>query len=85
MQEQENIPETVVNKYETTITMVPFNNSFNPPADGDYLVRTQTSKLGRIHHLSARIKLYKDEKGNELYSIDVNNQKITHISKEPLT
>lgn len=84
----ESAPEKITNKDQREIVMIPFTDAFVPPQDGSYLVRRHTTvskDFQRITHMSATISKYKDPEGNELYTIDVDNRKITHISKEPLS
>lgn len=74
------------NNNTTVVELTPFTKDFLPEVDGKYLVRTEAiSKLKTIQHLSAVVKKVWHEKEQKyVCSVDVSNQKITHISKKPL-
>lgn len=62
------------------IEMVEFTKGYKIPKDGKYLVKTvSTSHLKTEGFLQARCTL--NDKGT---SVDVSNQIVTHISKEPI-
>lgn len=55
------------------------------PEDGKYLVRTISTNLKTIQYLQARCHRQWNEKYQRFEtSIDVSNQRVTHISKDPL-
>lgn len=74
------------NNNNTIVELTPFTKDFLPEVDGKYLVRTEsTSHLKTIRHLSAVVKKVWHEKEKKyVCSVDVANQKVTHISKKPL-
>ncbi len=63
-----------------TIGMVQLTKDFVPSKEGKYLVRTvSTGPLKSIQFLQAVVKI-----SDKSYSIDVNNQIVTHISIAPI-
>lgn len=74
------------NNNTTVIKLIPFTKDFLPEVDGKYLVRTEsTSLLKTIHHFSAVVKkVWHKKKQKFVCSIDVSNQKVTHISAKNL-
>jgi hypothetical protein len=69
-----------------TIELVPFTKDYIPEKDGKYLVRTvSSSQLKTIQHLSATVKkVWHEKEKRYVCSVDVANQKVTHISKKSL-
>ena len=61
------------------IEMIEINKDYFPEKEGKYLVRTVSNFLKNISYLSARVTI-----SGQKYSIDINNQTATHISKECL-
>jgi hypothetical protein len=49
---------------------------FKPQKTGKYLVRTVSTHSDNVNIFIARVGIYGDR-----YSIDVNNQTVTHVSK----
>jgi hypothetical protein len=70
----------------TNIELVPFTKDYIPEKDGKYLVRTEAiSQLKTIQYLSTKVKKVWHEKEKRYFcSVDVSNQKVTHISKKTL-
>lgn len=68
------------------IEMIPFNKDYVIPEDGKYLVKTEsTGPLKTIHYLQATCtKVFIEKKKQFETSIDVHNQIVLQISKEPL-
>lgn len=50
----------------------------NIEQEGKYLVRTRTN-IGNIQYVYTRVFIHKNK-----YTIDINNQTVTHISIKPL-
>lgn len=65
------------------IKMVPYAEGYLIPVDGKYLVRTESDVLKNVNVFQARCKL-STKKNKPVTSIDVNGQKVTHISEQPL-
>ncbi len=67
-----------------TIEMIEITPEYMPEVEGKYLVRTVShGPLKLVHWLQARVyKHFDEKKGEWKYSIDINHQKATHISKE---
>lgn len=64
----------------TTIQMVEFTKDYKIPQDGKYLVKTQSTSIFKtIQYLQARCSLVNDKT-----TIDVSNQVVLEISKEPI-
>ena len=61
------------------IEMIPFTKDHVIPCDGKYLVKTQTTQQPRIQYLQVTCKVV-----NGKTTIDVSNQVILEISKDPL-
>lgn len=67
------------------ITLVPLTKDYLIPADGRYLVRTESVFKKKVQYVDARCKrTWNEKKGVFVTSIDVTNQTVTHISAEPL-
>ena len=68
------------------IELVPYTEDYLILCNGKYLVRTvSTSKLETIQYLEARCKVtYSEKQKRNITSIDVNNQRVTHISLLPI-
>jgi hypothetical protein len=70
-----------------TITMVEVTADFFPPSEGKYLVRTVSNNRlapDSEQYLQARLTIHTNDKGVRTWSVDVNNQVVTHISTQPL-
>jgi hypothetical protein len=66
-----------------TIEMIPFTKDHLIPKDGKYLVKTVTTHLKNERFLQATCTLVKN--GNVMRTaVDVTNQNVTEISKEPI-
>ncbi len=63
--------------------MIPYTEGYLIPVDGKYLVRTESKVLGSVNVFQARCKL-STKKNKPITSIDVNGQRVTHISEQPL-
>lgn len=67
-----------------TIEMTEFTKGYLIPKDGKYLVKTiSTSHLKTPHYVEAKCTLITNDKGTHT-SVDVTNQTVTHISKQPI-
>ena len=68
------------------IELIPFTKDFIPEKDGKYLVRTvSNSQLETIHYFSTTVKkVWHEKEKRYVCSVDVSNQKVTHISKKTL-
>lgn len=65
------------------IEMTIFDKDYLIPEDGKYLVRTESTHLKKIQHLEARCTRVFNNKHKRLETaVDVNNQRVTHISIE---
>lgn len=63
--------------------MIPFTKDHLIPKDGKYLVKTESTDMKTLQFLQARCSLVKS--GNVMRTaVDVTNQKVLLISKEPL-
>ncbi len=57
----------------------------NPVLKGKYLVRTESTFLKTVNFFQATVVMtYNEKKQAYESSVDVKNQIVTHISKEPL-
>ena len=65
------------------IDLIPITPDYLPEVSGKYLVRTESIPMKKINYFQARVTKTKKD-GKDSYSIDVSNQTVTHISKEPL-
>ena len=61
------------------IEMIEITKDYFPEKEGKYLVRTVSDFLKTVHYMDATVSI----NGNK-YSIGINNQTATHISKECL-
>lgn len=67
------------------IEMVEFTPDYIIPSEGKYLVKTITNHLKSTQYLQARCTIvFNEKKKTNITSVDVTNQTVTHISKEPL-
>lgn len=68
-----------------TITMVPFVDHHIVPEDGTYLIQTLTNHMKNVRVISAHCTIKHDKEGKpEGTSINISNQRVTHISVTPL-
>ena len=66
-----------------TITLIPFDKNHLIPKDGKYLVKTESAHMKHINFVVAKCTLVGD--GDKLHTaVDVSNQIVLEISKEPL-
>lgn len=70
-----------------TIEMIPFNEDFIPETGRKYLVKTKftNSPTNNQQVIDARVEyVWNNKKQKFTCSVDVQNQIITHISKNPI-
>ena len=67
------------------IGMIPFNPENVIPKEGKYLVKTESTHLKTIQFLQARCTIvWNEKKKKHLTSVEVRNQIVKEISKEPI-
>lgn len=65
------------------IELIPFEKNHLIPKNGKYLVKTESTHMKTIHFIEARCMLVGE--GTKLHTaVDVSNQIVLEISKEPL-
>lgn len=67
------------------IGMIPFNPENVIPKEGKYLVKTESTHLKTIQFLQATCTIvWNEKKKKHLTSVDVTNQVVKEISREPI-